>query len=121
MQGCLSIPALRRLGHRRLIDYLPKSSQRLYSFQSHERISVRCGSAGFVNIDLIDIAKQPNSPLFIYLPPPLQTTASSLQYLGSFRGSRSLLSTTDGISVIVKIPIMSGQRPFTIPISPIGG
>ncbi|CEF85065.1 hypothetical protein FGSG_09231 [Fusarium graminearum PH-1] len=69
MKGCLPVHALRRLGHRRLIDYLPKRSQRLYSFQSHERISVRCGSAGFVNIDLIDVSEQPNSPLFIYLPP----------------------------------------------------
>lgn len=51
MKGCLPVHALRRLGHRRLIDYLPKRSQRLYSFQSHERISVRCGSAGFVNIE----------------------------------------------------------------------
>ncbi|KAG8667632.1 hypothetical protein FPOAC2_12807 [Fusarium poae] len=68
MQACLPIHALGRLGHKRLINYLPKYSQRLYSFQSHERVSVRCGSSGHVNIDLIDIAEQPNSPLFIYLP-----------------------------------------------------
>ncbi|KAM0241625.1 hypothetical protein ACHAPO_001316 [Fusarium lateritium] len=68
MQGCLPIHALRRLGHKRLINYLPKYSQRLYSFQSHERVSVRCGSSGHVSIDLIDIAEQPHSPLFIYLP-----------------------------------------------------
>ncbi|GKU01000.1 hypothetical protein FLAG1_02549 [Fusarium langsethiae] len=68
MQGCLPTHALRRLGHKRLIDYLPKHSQRLYSFQSHERISVRCGSSGHVSIDLMNIAEQPNSPLFIHLP-----------------------------------------------------
>jgi hypothetical protein len=51
MQGCLPIHALRRLGHKRLIDYLPKHSRRLYSFQSHERVSVRCGSSGYVSIE----------------------------------------------------------------------
>lgn len=51
MQGCFPVYALRRLGYKRLIDYLPKHSQRLYSSQSHERISVRCGSSGYVSIE----------------------------------------------------------------------
>ncbi|RGP60101.1 hypothetical protein FLONG3_11003 [Fusarium longipes] len=68
MKGCVPIHALRRPGHKRLIDYLPKHSQRLYSYKSHDRVNVRCGSSGHVSIDLMNIAEQPNSPLFIHLP-----------------------------------------------------
>ncbi|KAF9776427.1 hypothetical protein IL306_005415 [Fusarium sp. DS 682] len=68
MQRCLHFQALHRASHRRLVNRLHKPWQRLYSIQSHERVEVRCGSAGHVSIDLINIAEHPNSPLFIQLP-----------------------------------------------------
>ncbi|KAM0445677.1 hypothetical protein ACHAQK_001892 [Fusarium lateritium] len=70
MQACLPIHALCRVAHSpsRLISNFPRHWQRLYSVQTHHRVSVRCGSAGHVSVDLIDIEEQPNSPLFIHLP-----------------------------------------------------
>jgi hypothetical protein len=53
MQGCPPFHALRRLGHKRLVGSLPGHSRRLYSYQSHQRVGVRCGSAGYVNIELV--------------------------------------------------------------------
>ncbi|SPJ73210.1 uncharacterized protein FTOL_02940 [Fusarium torulosum] len=70
MQACLPIQAFCRVTRSpsRLIRNFPRHWQRLYSVQSHHRVSVRCGSAGHVSVDLINIAEQPNSPLFIHLP-----------------------------------------------------
>ncbi|KAF4452703.1 hypothetical protein F53441_4510 [Fusarium austroafricanum] len=67
MQRCF-YQAIHRTGRSRLVNPLPRQWPRHYSFQSHERVNVRCGSAGSVSIDLINIAEQPNSPLFIQLP-----------------------------------------------------
>ena len=53
MQGCLPFHALPRHGHKRLIGSLPRHSRRLYSYQSHQRVGVRCGSAGYVSIELV--------------------------------------------------------------------
>ncbi|KAM0341905.1 hypothetical protein ACHAPU_009841 [Fusarium lateritium] len=70
MQTCLPIQAFCRVSpsRSRLIGHFSQHRQRLYSFQTHDRVAVRCGSAGHVNVDLIDIAEQPDSPLFIHLP-----------------------------------------------------
>ncbi|KAH6959000.1 hypothetical protein DER45DRAFT_564880 [Fusarium avenaceum] len=70
MQACLSTQALCRVApsRSRLISNFPRHWQRLYSAQNHHRVSVRCGSAGHVSVDLLNIDEQPNSPLFIHLP-----------------------------------------------------
>ncbi|KAF4974613.1 hypothetical protein FZEAL_8498 [Fusarium zealandicum] len=69
MRGC---PRLRVLctSSIRLANVFVKPSRRPYSSKNHERVSVRCGSAGHVTIDLINIANQSSlSPLFIQFPP----------------------------------------------------
>ncbi|RSL62150.1 hypothetical protein CEP53_004873 [Fusarium sp. AF-6] len=59
-----------RATRNRLINVCAGPSRRPFSSQSHERVSVRTGSAGYVNIDLINVAEHHSqSPLFIHLPP----------------------------------------------------
>ncbi|KAI8724048.1 hypothetical protein NCS52_00261700 [Fusarium sp. LHS14.1] len=59
-----------RATRNRLINVCAGPSRRPFSSQSHERVRVRTGSAGYVNIDLINVAEHhPQSPLFIHLPP----------------------------------------------------
>ncbi|EWZ42760.1 hypothetical protein FOCG_02266 [Fusarium oxysporum f. sp. radicis-lycopersici 26381] len=68
MRRCLHFQALHHASRNRLANPLHRQWQRLYSIRSHDRVQVRCGSAGHVSIDLINITEQPDSPLFIQLP-----------------------------------------------------
>ncbi|KAM0426638.1 hypothetical protein ACHAPT_007954 [Fusarium lateritium] len=68
MLACLRLRVFRATRNR-LINVCARPSRRPFSFQSHERVSVKCRSAGHVKIDLFNIAENdPKSPLFIHLP-----------------------------------------------------
>lgn len=70
MRPCLFI---RRpcINHKIFIGNLGQKASRSFNTQSqyHERVDVRCGSAGHMTIDLLNISRHsPESPFFIYLP-----------------------------------------------------
>ncbi|KAK0384744.1 hypothetical protein NLU13_7222 [Sarocladium strictum] len=53
----------------RLATCIPRHS-RLFTTHTHDEVHVRCGSAGFVTVDLINLNHHsPSAPLFVYFPP----------------------------------------------------
>ncbi|CAH0048374.1 unnamed protein product [Clonostachys solani] len=61
--------AWRRLLRPRLAA-LPVLPSRSFTTKTHERVQVQCGSSGYVNIDLFNVAaSSPESPVLIHLPP----------------------------------------------------